>query len=320
MAHQKLASTIFANISLETTLKSSPAQTIGICANARWNQSAITVAGGNGLGQGLNQFNSPDGIFLTENGTIYITDGFNSRIMRWDVGVSLGRIVAGGNGEGNSVAQLNFPVDLVVDSNGSLYISDFGNNRVQKWLQGASNGETILSNLNFTGIGQDDEGSLYTSDWKDYVVRKWPNNDTVGQILASGFILPDRLFVDRNRSVYVVDRRNHLVIRIDQDTGNISVVAGGRQGQSMSALNLPRSVTVDELGNVYVADTMNHRIVRWSPGATLGIPIVGGRDSGSGFDQLHQPTDLQFDQYGNLYVADSGNNRIQKFIIDKSLC
>ena len=317
ISHLEVASNVFDNVLSET---STPSQTIGICANARWKEFGITVAGGKDAGDDPNLLHSPDGIFLTEDGILYVADGLNSRIIRWDIRASRGYVVAGGNGLGNSSKQFDFPVDLVVDQNETMYISDPRNGRVQQWLKGALEGQTLLSNLILLGIGLDDEGSFYTSDWTNNTVRKWPKGDPVGQILASGLSAPDRLYVDRNQSVYVADRANHSIVRIAGRTKNTSVVAGGRRGPNLNALDNPRSATVDEHGNVYVADTENNRVVRWSPGAITGVLIVGDRGLGSKSEQLNKPSDLQFDRYGNLYVADSGNNRVQKFLIDKSLC
>ncbi|CAF4045125.1 unnamed protein product, partial [Rotaria sp. Silwood1] len=238
----------------------------------------------------------------------------------WISGAASGYLVAGGNKDGNSTDQLSYPIDMIIDKNGTMYITDFNNQRVQKWTEGATSGETILGNLNFIGIWQDDEESLYTSDWTYNQVRKWRKNATVGQVLSFGLGHPDRLYVDQNRSVYVADRLNHRVIKIVEGMTQSSVVAGGSQGASVDQLDSPRGVTVDRSDNVYVADTNNHRIMRWLPGAKSGTLIVGGRDQGSRSDQLNTPTDLQFDQYGNLYVADSFNGRVQKFVIDKSSC
>ncbi|CAF3715265.1 unnamed protein product [Rotaria sordida] len=292
----------------------------GICANATWIQSGVTVAGGNGLGSDFDQLYLNDGLFLDKNDSIYVVDSGNNRIIRWNSGDSSGQVVAGGNGNGSSSSQLNYPIDVFVDDNGTMYISDFYNLRVQQWYKGASSGQTILENLNFIGIGRDDQGSLYTSEWTHDHVKKWQKNDTVGQTLAFGLGRPDRLFVDENRTVYVADRLNHRVMKIVEGSTQGLVVAGRSQGKNDTQLDSPRGVTVDKSGNVYVADTLNHRIMRWLSGATSGTVVVGGRGDGSTSDQLNMPTDLQFDRYGNLYVADSFNGRVQKFTIDTSSC
>lgn len=44
------------------------------------------VAGGNGIGNQLNQLSFPWGIHVGKNGTIYIADSNNRRIQKWDRG------------------------------------------------------------------------------------------------------------------------------------------------------------------------------------------------------------------------------------------
>ena len=292
----------------------------GICASARWIQSAVTVAGGKGRGLRIDQFSGPNGLFFDENGTLYVADTFNHRITKWAHAASTGSVVAGGKGNGSSSEQLNLPVDVVVDENGTLYVVDTLNRRVQQWFAHASSGQPIIGNLSVSGIARDDQGSLYTCDWTENQVRKWQKDDTVGQILVFGLAYAKRLYVDSSHSVYVSDTNNHRVIKIDQGTSEPSVVAGGSFGTELHQLNYPESVKVDRLGNVYVADTRNHRIMRWQVGATSGTLIAGGRGNGSRSDQLNNPTDIQFDRDGNLYAADAANHRVQKFLLDKSSC
>ncbi|CAF4692457.1 unnamed protein product, partial [Rotaria magnacalcarata] len=68
----------------------------GICEHATWSRTGITVAGGNGVGDGLNQLNQPFGIFVNENQTVYVADFANHRIVKWDRNASTGQLVAGG--------------------------------------------------------------------------------------------------------------------------------------------------------------------------------------------------------------------------------
>ncbi|CAF4843711.1 unnamed protein product, partial [Rotaria sp. Silwood1] len=191
----------------------------------------------------------------------------------------------------------------------------------QKWSRDAQSGQTIIRNIAASGIARDDEGSLYVSGWSEHIVKKWRVGETIGQVIISGLNRPCLLFVDLNQSVVVADQFNHRVIKVDNGTTQISIVAGnGSFGRNENQLNLPLSVAVDQLGTIYVADTKNHRIMRWPLGATSGNVIIGGRGEGSRSDQLSEPSDLSFDSDGNLYVVDSGNHRVQKYSIDKSLC
>ena len=283
------------------------------------------MAGGHGAGSGLNQLNDPHCLFPSDNQTFYIAEFGNPRVVKWEIGATVGQIVAGGNGPGNKNDQLNHPQDVVVDKGRNcLFICDTGNGRVVQWpLHGARSGKTIISDVACTGLAIDEQGFLYTTDWYRAEVRRWRVGETRGTLVAGGngegsrlnqFNKPARVFVDRNHSVYVVDRDNHRVMKWVKGAKQGIVVAGGRgRGNALSQLYLPLGLIVDQLGTVYVTDRHNDRVVRWREGATEGEIMVGGRGRGSKPNQLNDPVDLSFDRQGNLLVVDSKNHRVQKF-------
>jgi hypothetical protein len=87
-----------------------------IGVNARWSPHGITVAGGNGSGDGLKQLHYPWGIYIDDDDqTIYIADNYNHRVVEWKFGSANGQVVAGGNGNGNRADQLYIPRDVIVD-------------------------------------------------------------------------------------------------------------------------------------------------------------------------------------------------------------
>jgi hypothetical protein len=47
------------------------------------------------LGNGANQLNNPQGVFIDGAGQIYIADKTNHRIQRWVAGASRGTTIAG---------------------------------------------------------------------------------------------------------------------------------------------------------------------------------------------------------------------------------
>lgn len=105
---------------------------------------ATIVAGGNGEGDGLNQFKEPSSIFVDQDYSVYVSDGENHRVMKWVDGATEGIVVAGGNGQGDSLSQLSYPKGIVVDPAGTLYIADFANARVVRWLKDAKQGEIVV--------------------------------------------------------------------------------------------------------------------------------------------------------------------------------
>jgi hypothetical protein len=74
---------------------------------ARWAQQGITVAGGHGRGNGLQQLHHPRGLVMGEDDTVFIADSDNHRIVAWKKGDTEGHIVAGGQGKGNGFDRLN---------------------------------------------------------------------------------------------------------------------------------------------------------------------------------------------------------------------
>ena len=96
--------------------------------------NGTTVAGQTGVcGNGLNQLCYPVSVIGDQNGSIYITDYSNSRIMRWIIGSTSGIMVAGSSTSGTLPYQLYHPYNVKLDPSGALIVADTGNNRIQKF-------------------------------------------------------------------------------------------------------------------------------------------------------------------------------------------
>ncbi len=152
----------------------------------RWkigDTNGIIVAGGNGPGEGLNQFNSPTHIFVDGNHSVYVSDFNNHRVMKWMKGATEGIVVAGGQGEGNSLTQLSHPYDVFVDHLDNVYVTDTDNNRIMCWSSGSKEGSIVVGG---NGTGQqsnqfkyprglsfDRQGNLYVVDYYDDRVQRF---------------------------------------------------------------------------------------------------------------------------------------------------
>ncbi|CAF1471098.1 unnamed protein product [Adineta steineri] len=292
----------------------------------RWKQNGITVAGGNGQRQQLNELGRPEGMFIDKKKNILIADYDNHRIVEWKYNAKEGQIIAGGNGQGNRMDQLNGPADVIVDQQKhSIIIVDYGNRRVIQWLN--QNQQILIDNIECSRLTMDKYGFLYVSNYTKNEVRRWKMGeyDSEGIIVAGGngkgdelnqLHYPNFMFVDGEQSIYVSDGNNHRVMKWRIDATEGIVVAGGNgKGRSLNQLSSPEGIFVDDLGQVYVADSENNRVIRWCERKEEGEIVVGGNGKGSQLNQLNGPTGLCFDDQGNLYVADYGNHRIQKFEI-----
>ncbi|CAF3331461.1 unnamed protein product [Rotaria socialis] len=306
------------------------ASAIDIFSNARWQQNGITVAGGNGQGNGINQLSVPYSSFVDDDQTVYVAEYLNHRIVEWRSGATSGQVIAGGNGPGNGVNQLSHPLDVIVDKErNSLIICDHGNLRVVRWpRQNGRSGETIVSNNHCAGLTVDENGSLYVVNYGQHEVRRYRRGESQGTVVAGGngngnrldqLTHPHYVFVDRDQSVYVSDTGNHRVMKWMDGVKQGIVVAGGQgHGSSFTQLSYPYGVVVDQLGTVYVTDLGNARTMRWPKGATQGSVVFGGNGGGVQSNQLNRPSGLLFDRHGNFYVVEQGNHRVQKFNLESN--
>ncbi|CAF3157591.1 unnamed protein product [Rotaria sp. Silwood2] len=309
---------------LTTTI--SPIPNDGICENAKWNTDGITMAGGNGAGSQLNQLHFPSGIFLDDDSNLYVADGFNHRVVKWDYGSSAGQLLAGGNDMGNRSDQFRYPSSVTVDKNGTLFICDDGNGRIQKWKKNAREGETVVSNASCYEIHIDNRGSLYYSQATHHKIIKWPENEIIAGGNEEGIELnqlsnPYDFFIKNGKSILIADGGNHRILEWIIGNKQGFVRAGGNgAGNNLNQLYQPMSVIVDQSDTLYIADYDNNRIMRWLKNSKSGIVIVGERGKGQEKDQLDNPSQILFDKNGNLWVNDDMNHRIQMFKIDKSSC
>ena len=156
----------------------------------RGERDGIVVAGGNGgPGKRLNQLNSPTFIFVDDNYSVYISDCWNHRVMKWFKDAKEGIVVAGGNGDGDRLKQFSYPNGLFVDGLGRIYVADTGNHRIMCWREGAR------------------EGTI--------VVGKHNDDELVDQLRG-----PISLAFDRQGNLYVVDQWNHRIQKFEIDDNN----------------------------------------------------------------------------------------------------
>ena len=145
----------------------------------------LIIAGTGSAGSGSKQLNTPYGIYVDDNRTLYIADFYNNRIQMWKYNATSGLTVAGVNGSsGSSLNRLNGPGAVVVDTNGYMYIVDSLNNRIVRWASNSTIGVCIAACTNTAGTNAnqlnnpaavvfDNNGSLYVADQSSHRVQKF---------------------------------------------------------------------------------------------------------------------------------------------------
>ena len=129
------------------------------------------------------------------------------------------------------------------------------------------------------------------------------------------------LTVDRDGSVIVADRKNHVIRRVTPD-GAVTTIAGSwqwpglRDGPAETArFNDPQDVAVAPNGAIYVADGGNHRVRKITPEGMV-ITVAGSDRAGAEYHEIRDgpagqalfhsggPTALALDWYGDLYILE----------------
>ncbi len=333
----------------------------GIISNAAGNGSQGYIE--DGVAAGTTRLNVPEDVAVDGTGNLYIADKENHRIRKVDAATGVISTVAGtgtggysGDGDAASLAQLCYPSGVAVDGAGNLYIADTSNHRIRKVDAASGIITTVAGNgtvafagdgLDATtasfaypnGVAVDGAGNLYIADKNNHRIRKVDaatgtistvagagtggfNGD--GGLATSAWIWePSGITVDDSGNLYVTDKRNQRIRKVDAATGVISTVAGsgnvtyeGDGGAGTSAkIRDPKGLALDNLGNLYIADTGNHRIRKLDPSGII-TTVAGGGAGGDGgaatAAALRNPAAVAVDAAGNLYIADASNHRVRK--------
>lgn len=188
---------------------------------------------GSDCGNGDYEFNWATGVDVDQNGSIYVADYPNHRVMIYDSSLTFVDMI-GATGECDSANdRLCFPIAVETDAAGNIYVTDAGNLRVQKY-----------------------NSSL---DWQMTI-----GNGTWGESFDQ-FAYPEDIAVDALGRIFVTDWNNHRV-QVFDSAGTYLTTIGGAWGTNNSQLKGAPGVDVDSQGNVYVADWENFLIKVFAPG------------------------------------------------------
>ncbi|MDM8564026.1 Calx-beta domain-containing protein [Candidatus Halobeggiatoa sp. HSG11] len=126
------------------------------------------------------------------------------------------------------------------------------------------------------------------------------NND--GPARLAQFTNPWGIAIDANNNLYIADRENHKIRKLDSNTGMISTVAGtgeadnsGDGGLATDAqLNFPLDVEVDKNDNLYILDTGNRSVRMVNAKNNIITTIAGHSKTGSSCDEVELAIDVGF--------------------------
>ena len=276
----------------------------------------------------------PAGIAVARDGTLYVADSGNNRVLRFPRPVNQsGRITPdavlgqvdfiSSTSAAVGANSLNVPAGVALGPTGNLFIADSGNNRILEFSSGSGTGASAVRVYGQPSMSSSVRPSL---------------------VSAQTLFGPEGITVDAASNLYVADNGSNRVV-IFSNTQNAppagasaSFVIGqgsfgaGNAGTGSSGLKQPSDVVVDSLGNIYVADNANNRVMQYS--SLVFLPISGAAATGVVGQQttggtatnwntpdglptpegLSTPVGLYVDRQDTLYVGDAGNNRVAQFL------
>jgi DNA-binding beta-propeller fold protein YncE len=195
---------------------------------------------------------------------------------------------------GHSDTQVNNPYGLVIGPDGALYFCDLDNQRIRRL----------------------DLRTRKTTDVAGNGRRAYAGDG--GPALEASLNMPHEVAFDGRGHMYVAERDNHVIRRIDGRTGRVSTLAGtgtagfgGDNGPASSAqLRAPHSIAIAKDGRLLICDVGNHRI-RAVNLETGTIDTIGGTGERAPTPDgaplkgtpLNGPRTLTIDRDGTVYLA-----------------
>ena len=221
----------------------------------------------------------------------------------WAARTSVATLIGTG-AAGYSDQQVNNPYGLAIGPDRALFFCDLDNQRIRRL--------DLKTRRTTTVAGNGEKG--YAGDGRPAI--------------EASLNMPHEIQFDAAGHLYIAERDNHVVRKVDAKTGVISTLAGtgspgfaGDGGAASSAqLRQPHSIAIDpHRPRLLICDIGNHRVREVSL-ATGVIDTYGGtgerqatpdgaRLSGT---PLNGPRTIAFDRDGNLYLALREGNAIYR--------
>jgi DNA-binding beta-propeller fold protein YncE len=173
---------------------------------------------------------------------------FSSNVLAANIETVAGTGQPNNNGSAGEATAINVgqPFGVEVGLDGALYVTEVQNHRVLR-VDFKSGSLTTVAGCGRKGYSGDGGIATEAELNEPYEVR-----------------------FDKQGNMFFVEMQNHVIRRVDAESGMISTIAGtgkpgygGDGGPAREAqFNRPHSIALDHRGGLYVADIGNHRIRR----------------------------------------------------------
>ncbi|WP_261570349.1 hypothetical protein [Frankia gtarii] len=250
-------------------------------------QGTSVVAGTGKAGRGGDggpafdaELDSPAGIAVGPDGSLFITDSFNDRLRRVSPDGRIETVSA--------VSGLRRPRSVTVDGDGVIHLADTGNHRV--WRLDPDGAARVVAGSGIPGHFGDGGPAIHAS--------------------LSG---PQAVAVDAQGRLLVADQEHRRIRRVDAG-GRIETIAGTAYGGRPASagwparatdIGAPTSLAVGPGGVVYLADSVHNQVLALRDDGSLRVLA-----SRSGPVVVADPRQVAVGPDGTVYVAQPGRHRI----------
>ncbi|MFA6456759.1 MAG: NHL repeat-containing protein [Bacteroidota bacterium] len=218
-------------------------------------------------------FFSPQGVAVDANGTLYVADGSNHRVLRFNNAAAktnganadgvLGQPDFTTNSKDSTANKMSNPTSVAVDNAGNLYVGERGNSRILIFLNAAAkangaNADIVLGKPNFNS------GSV-------------PSSANRGSIY-----LPYALAVDGKKNLYVTDGGfNRVLVYYNapaKKNGDSADVVIGKNNFNSSSVTAASAVNIGQpygiavqssTGKLFVSCYSNSRVLRFQAKSSI---------------------------------------------------
>jgi DNA-binding beta-propeller fold protein YncE len=257
-------------------------------------------------GGGLSQFNTPRGVDFAEDGTLWVNDTNNGRVVQWRLSASSATAVKSYRVNGGDFRGL-------LARNGELYVVNAGSALVDVYSQatgtrlrswggsGSGDGQFVDGGR---GITADGSGNIWVGDMPDFRAQKF--TPAGGFLLAEpqppepppvgGYAMPEGVAAFADGTVAGVDSFNWRV-NVHNADGTPRTAFGTR-----NVLNYPRGLAADRGQNtLVVGNTDAQNVIKYSLTGQRLWTATGVKPWGVTVDQVD----------GTIYAAEFASNRIR---------
>ena len=236
----------------------------------------------------------PHGIFVDEDGNVWVTDGVSEartppgtrghQVIKFsptgEVLMTLGTPGKPGLGRNS----FNAPADVVIGDNGNIFVADGHGNETNNRVVKFSSDGTFIKSWGQTGYGPGEFRTLHA------------------------------IAIDSRGRIFVGDRSNNRVQIFDQDGNFIS---------QWTQFGRPSGIFFDEHDRIYVADSESDDVQNpgWEMGIRIGDSLTGWVDefilypwgdprstAGNGAEFV------AVDRHGNMYGGEPSPRKLQKYV------